>query len=435
MFQIVYEILIILLLTLLNGFFSMSEIALVTVRKTRINALAKQNNKRAKVIQILQQNPETLFATIQIGISVITITASAFAGASLGKDLGEILSKINIGFIADNAYGISLIVVVAVVSYVSITIGELIPKSLGLRYAEPMALLAAYPIWWLSKISGWLIKILNITSNSFLRLFHDSTTFTESRLSEEEIRSMISEGQKAGTIEAHENSIIQNVFDFSDLSVDKIMVPRSQMTVFDTSLPTTEIIHKAIESGYSRVPVYEGSLNNIIGVLYTKRLLARFDEGSQNLNVKEFLVPPYFVPDTMKISQVLQRLQRKKSHMALVTNEHGEIEGLVTLEDVLEEIVGDITDETDEADKGIRPVEDGFIVVGNVSIVDFNRHFKSELPENEDYSTVSGFILDKLGRFPKEGDIVDYGDIKFTAKEVTLRTVKTALVNQEKRGL
>lgn len=427
------EILIVLILTLLNGFFSMSEIALVTVRKTRIASLAKQSNSRAKIIQLLQQNPESLFATVQIGISVITIAASAFAGSSIAEELAIILGHMHIAFIANHAYGISFTIVVAVLSYVNLTIGELIPKSLGLRYAEPMALLTAYPIWWLSKISAWLIKILSLTSNLFLKLFKDSTTFTESRLSQEEIRSLISEGRKAGTVEDHEDNIIQNVFDFWDLSVDKIMVPRTQMSAFDINLPVGEIIHQAIESGYSRIPVYENNLNNIVGILYTKKLLAKFDQGSQNLNMQEFLVPAYFVPNIMKISQVLQRLQSKKVHMALVTDEHGEIEGLVTLEDVLEEIVGDITDETDETDNDIKQEGEGFIVAGNVSIVDFNKYFKTDLSENEDFNTVSGFILNHLGRFPKEGDVVDYKDIKITVKEVTLRTVKTAIIKQTKQ--
>ncbi len=406
----------------------MSEIALVTVRKTRIATLVKQGSKRAAVIEQLQQNPETLFATIQIGISVITIATSAFAGASLGVDLSNLLNKIHIAIIAENAYSISFAIIVILVSYVSITIGELIPKSLGLRYAEPMALLASYPILWLSKISGWLIKILNISSNLFLKIFKDSTTFTESRLSEEEIRSLLNEGRKAGTIKPQEHNIIENVFDFSDLSVDKIMIPRTQMVAFNIAQPAKEIVCKAIESGYSRTPVYQGNLNNIIGILYTKRLLGKFDANSQNTNLQEFLLTPYFVPSTMKISEVLQRLQRKKSHMAMVTDEHGEIEGLVTMEDVLEEIVGDITDETDEINKGIKQEGGEYIVAGDTSIVDFNKYFNSELPENEDFNTVSGFILEKLGRFPKVGDVVDFGKIKFIVKEVTLRVVKTIIV-------
>ncbi|MFA5990834.1 MAG: CNNM domain-containing protein, partial [Candidatus Doudnabacteria bacterium] len=229
----IWEILIVFILTLLNGFFSMSEIALVTVRKTRIAGLANSGNRRAKIVQLLQQNPESLFATIQIGISFITIVASAFAGSRIAEDLATFVRMVDIGFITANAYAISFAIVVILLSYVSITLGELIPKSLGLRYAEPMALLAAYPIWWMANSNAWLIKILNYSSNLFLKLFKDSTTFTESRLSEEEIRSLISEGRKAGTIETHEHNIIQNVFDFSDLSVDKIMVPRTSMPAYD----------------------------------------------------------------------------------------------------------------------------------------------------------------------------------------------------------
>jgi len=356
MFQIAQEILVILFLTLLNGFFSMSEIALVTLRKTRVNALVKQGHRVAKVIQALQQNPEILFATIQIGISVITITASVFAGASLGEDLSRLLSKSNFEAVAENAYPISFILVVALVSYVNITIGELVPKSLGLRYAEPMAQLAAYPIWWLSKISFGLIKILNITSNLFLKIFRDSTSFTESRLSEEEIRSLISEGRRAGTIEPREHEIIENVFDFSDLSVDKIMVHKEKMVAININQPAAEIVKKAIESGYSRIPVYKENINNIVGILYTKKLLAKFNHEKKDLDIYEFLLSPYFVLRSMKISEVLRRLQKKKSHIALVVNYAGETLGMVTLEDVLEEIVGDISDETDE-DVIIKQVE------------------------------------------------------------------------------
>ncbi len=426
----VWEIVIVFILTLINGFFSMSEIALVTVRKTRVASLVKKGSRRAKVIEALQQTPETLFATIQIGISIITISASAYAGSSLSHNLANLLEQVNFAFIVTHAYTISFVLVVAVISYINITIGELIPKSLGLRYSEPLALFSAYPIWWLSKISYWLIRGLNVTSNLFLKLFNDSTTFTESRISEEEIRSLISEGRKAGTIAPHEDNIIQNVFDFSDLSVHKIMVPRTVMVAINIDNSANEIVHKAIESGFSRIPVYQGTLNNIVGILYTKRLLIKFDKGLEGLNIQEFLVTPYFVPSTMKISEVLGRMQRKKVHMALVTDEHGEIEGLVTMEDVLEEIVGDITDETDEVNKNIRQEGENFIVNGETSVVDFNKFFNTDLPENKEFSTVSGFILEHLGRFPKENDEVVFGSVKFMVKEVTLRTVKSVVVRK-----
>ncbi|MFA5991178.1 MAG: hemolysin family protein, partial [Candidatus Doudnabacteria bacterium] len=210
---------------------------------------------------------------------------------------------------------------------------------------------------------------------------------------------------------------------------DKIMFFFKQKTAYEINRPAKEIIFKAIDSGYSRIPIYRENLNNIVGILYTKRLLSQFGKPDQELNLQDFLVPPYFVPNSMKISQVLQRLQKNKVHMALVTDEHGEIEGLVTLEDVLEEIVGDITDETDEVDKNIKPEGNNFLVAGETSVVDFNKYFKTELPENEDFNTVSGFIIEHLGRFPKPGDVINFGIINFTVKETTLRIVKSVIVN------
>lgn len=408
----------------------MSEIALVTIRKTRITELVKNGDRRALTIERLRRNPESLFATIQIGISVITIAASAFAGANISKDLAVILEAVNIPLIVENAYSISFIVVVALVSYVSITIGELIPKSLGLRYSEPVALWVAYPVYLLSKISGGLIKLLNITSNLFLKIFKDSTTFTESRLSVEEIRSLISEGRDAGTVESHEYNIIENVFNFSDLSVDKIMIPRTSMTAIDLEAPSNEVLRRAIDSGYSRIPVYKGDLNNIEGVLYTKKLLPRLYSGASDLDFKEFITKAYFIPGVMKISEVLHGLQKRKAHMALVTDEHGEIEGLVTLEDVLEEIVGEISDETDEPNTGIKQEGENFIVAGNISVVDFNKYFKIDISEDEDFNTISGFILEKLGRFPKEGDMIDYQGLRLKVKEVTARVVKRVVVQK-----
>src|SRR3989344_5005235 len=428
--KIIWEIVIVFVLTLINGFSAMSGSGLFSVRKTRVLSLVKKGGKRAKIISQLQQNPETLFATIQIGISVVTIVASAFDGASIAEKFAAYLSSADLAFIAGHAYAISFTIVVAAVSYVNLIIGELVPKSLGLRYAETFALLAAYPIWWLSKISHWPIRLLNFSSNLILKPFKDSTNFAETgRMSEEEIRTLLAEGKKAGTIAPHQHNMIENVFESSDLTVGRIMVPRAQLTAFDIKEPAGEIILKAIDSGFSRVPIFQGSLNKITGILYTKKLLSKFYENTKIDDLSSFLVPPYFVPSTMKISAVLQKLQRKKLHMALVTNEHGEIEGLVTLEDILEEIVGEIADETDEASKGITKQEDGgFLVEGELSIVDFNKYFKSEIPETADFTTMSGFILNKLGRFPDQGDVITENDFVFTVKDTTQRTVKTVLV-------
>jgi len=431
MHNIIWEVVIVFALTLLNGFFACSEIALISVRKTRIASLVKKGNKRALIIQQLQREPERLFATTQIGVSVITIVASAFAGRSIADSLANFLLSAPSSFIVQYAPAISFIIVVALVSYVSLIIGELVPKSLGLRYAERFSLFAAYPILGMSKISYVLIRLVNASSNLVLKPFKDSTNFTESRLSEEEIRILIAEGKRAGTIEAQEHTIIENVFEFSDMTVGKIMVPRTQISAFDIDSPSQEIIRESINSGYSRIPIYQGTINNIVGILYTKNLLKQLGQDITKIDLHKFLLPPYFVPNTMKISEVLQRLQKKKVHMALVTDEHGEIEGLITLEDILEEIVGEIADETDESSKAIvQQEENSFLVTGELSIVDFNKYFNSGIPEDQDFTTVSGFILDQLGRFPKENDTVSYENTQFIVKEKNLRTVKTAVVSK-----
>lgn len=426
---VIWEILIVLVLTLLNGFFACSEIALISVRKSRIAALVKRGSKRALIIQSLHNNPEKLFATIQIGISIITIAASAFAGSSLGGQLGDYISKSENNFLKEYAYQISFVVVVGIVAYFSLMLGELVPKSLGLRYSESFSMFAAYPVYWLSKISYWPVRFLSFSSNLLLKPFKDYTTFTESRLSEEEIRSLLDEGEKAGTIDPREHDIIENVFKSSDLTVEKIMVPRSQMVAVDIGGNLKQILTSAIESGYSRVPVYKKNINHIVGILYTKKLLSLLTKNLEAKSIQEYMVSPYFVPSAMKIDEVLQRLQRKKLHMAVVTNEHGEVVGLVTLEDVLEEIVGDIADETDEGNKGItRLTDDNFLVTGELSILDFNRYFKTLLPQDAAHTTVSGFILEKLGRFPDPGDVIKFNNLEFTVKETTQRIVKTVEV-------
>ncbi|MBI4049573.1 MAG: HlyC/CorC family transporter [Candidatus Doudnabacteria bacterium] len=309
--NIFLEIFIVLLLTLLNGFFACSEIALISVRKTRIASLAKQGNRRANIILQLHKNPESLFATMQIGISLITIVASAFAGASIAEDLSKYIGKLDGPFIERNSYPISFALIVILVSYFNLIIGELVPKSLGLRYAETFSLFAAYPIWWLSKASYWLIKLLSFSSNLILKLFKDSTTFTESRLSEEEIRTLISESRQAGVIAPEEHYMLENVFEFSDLTVGQIMTPRIQIVAFNIEQDADQIIRQAVNSDYSRVPIYQDTLNNVIGILYTKKLLDSLGKNSKK-RVQDFLTPPYFVPNSMKISEVLRRLQRKK---------------------------------------------------------------------------------------------------------------------------
>lgn len=426
------EFFIIFLGTLLNGFFAGSEIALISVRKTRIESLVKQGNRRAKIIKDLQANPENLFATIQIGISVLTIFVSAYAESSVAAKLTVYLERAGIPALAQYAHPLSFLLIIAFISYISLVLGELVPKSLGLRYAEKMALFAAYPIWWLSKISYVLIKFLNFSSNLLLKPFKDSTSFSESRLSEEELRTLIKEGRQAGTIAPQEHEILENVFEFSDISVDKIMTPSSKIIAVNIEEPTESVIKKIISSGYSRIPFYRETLDNVIGILYTKTLLSRIGKSAESISWEELLHPVFFVPNTQKVGKLLQLFQKNKVQMALVTNEHGEIEGLVTLEDILEEIVGDIADENESVQEDIAKGKDGtFVVKGSVSIIDLNKYFKSDLPLDDQFSTLSGFILDKLERFARKGDTVTYNDLQFVVKERNRRTISKVIVKRQ----
>ena len=426
------EIVIILILILLNGFFAGSEIALISMRKTRVESLVKKGNRRAQVIEALQSDPENLFATTQVGISVLTILASAYAQRSIAAKLALFLEQAGGSALAQYAHPLGFMLMVAGISYVSLVLGELVPKSLGLRYAERVALLAAYPVWWLLKISYGLIKFLKFSSNLILKPFKDSTSFTESRLSEEELRTLIKESRQAGTIAPQEHEILENVFEFSDMSVDKVMTPSSKIVAFNTEGPKNLVIKKAIASGYSRIPFYKGTLDHVVGILYIKNLLSHVGKNTNDIDWQGLLHPVFFVPTTQKIGKLLQLFQKNKTHVALVTNEHGEIEGLVTLEDILEEIVGEIADEKDTIQEDItKENDDSFIAKGSVSIVDFNKYFKSDLPQDDQFSTLSGFILDKLERFARKGDMITYKNLQLIVKERSRRTIAKVIVKKQ----
>lgn len=424
-----WEIIIVFVLTLLNGFFAGSEIALISLRKGKVNELAKRFPQRAKMIRDLQGDPETFIATTQIGISVITIVASAFAGTRLASHIAPYFQAIP--FLARHADLVSFIIIVIFVSYITLVLGELVPKSFALRRPARFALFAIYPVYWISRVAHPLVRFLTASSNLLLAPFKDSASFTESKLSEEELRILLQESQKAGTIQPREHQILENVFEFSDTEVDKIMTPASHMTALDLDEPAAANITRAVESEYSRIPVYEGDVNNIVGILNVKDLLPFIGKDLKGIDLRSLLLPPLFVPTTQKVSDVLQKFQRRKMHIALVTEEHGEIDGLVTLEDVLEELVGEITDETDEAKKDIVRQKNGsHRVEGTTPIVDFNRYFKTDIPEDDNFATVSGFILDSLSRFPEAGETVTYRDWEFRVIEKTDRMIQAVSVQK-----
>lgn len=429
--EIFPEISIIVLLILMNAFFSGTEMALISLRKTRVKELVKKGNKKAILAEKILSNPEKFLATIQVGITLISTIASAYAGASISKIISPLLEASSWSFISTNASTISFTLIVIGITYLSIVLGELVPKSLGIKYSEKFSLFAAYPIYFLSRIFSPITKFLTISSNSILKIFGDQTSFSEAKITEEELRTILYESHKAGTIKKHEHEILDNIFDFSDIAVEQIMTPFSKIFAVDINEPNEKNIEAIIESGYTRIPVYKDKIDNILGVLNIKDLLRELRKNPQFHKIEDLITKTRFVPNTQRISDLLKKFQKEKKAIAIVTDEHGDVDGLITIEDILEEIVGDIEDENDEKSKFIISQKDGiFEVEGSSSIVDFNRYFNTNLPEDEAYTTISGLLLEKLENIPEVGTKTTIDNLEFTIKEKTERAIKIVTVKK-----
>lgn len=426
---ILFEISVVLILIILNGFFSGAEMAIISLRKTRIKQLTKEGNKRAKLAEKVLQNPENFLATVQVGITLVSTIASAFAGSKIAVAISPKLARSSLPFISENAETISFVIIVLAITYLSIVIGELIPKSLGIKFSERFSLLIVYPFHILSKIFFPLTRFLTLSSNLVLKIFGDRTNFSEANLTEEELRTILYESHKAGTIKKYEHELLDNVFDFSDIAVSQIMTPRSQLFAVDLSEPFDKNLQSIISSGYTRIPVYKDKIDNILGILNVKSLLTWLAGNRHPDSFEQLLQKPKFFPNTQRINDLLKRMQKEKVHFAIVTDEHGDVDGIVTIEDILEEIVGEIKDEGDEEKNLITKLKDGsYEVDGSVSIVDFNRYFKTALPEDAPYTTISGLLLDKLEKIPDTNARTTIENIEFTIKEKTERVIKMVIV-------
>lgn len=429
--HVIIEIAIVVALILLNGFFSGTEMALISLRRTRIKQLVKEGNKSAKIIERLQEEPEKFLATIQIGITLISVIASAFAGATIAETIAPLLQTSNWPVIANNAESISLILIIIFITYFSLILGELVPKSLGIKFSEKFALFAARPVYFLSKITFIFTKMLTASSNLILKVFGDHTSFAETKLTEEEVRTILYESHKSGVIQKYEHEILNNVFEFADMATSQIMTPRSK--IFAIDVDEAFDIKRIAKSGYSRIPVYKEKIDNIIGILNTKDLLQKVaTKQAKKIDLSELLKPPFFVPNTQKIASLLRKFQKEKIQLAIVTDEYGDVDGLITIEDILEEIVGEISDESDEENELIHKQKDSsYRVDGSISIVDFNKYFATSLAETEQFNTISGLLLGKFEKFPNVGDKTVIEGIEFTIKEKTDRMIKAVEVKKK----
>lgn len=413
-----FLLLAILLLLLGNGFFSGSEIALISAKRGRIDALAEEGSRGARKAKALQDDPETFLATVQIGVTLMGTLAGVAGGYLASQHLEPWLRDLPVpGWVVPAV--VAPIAVSALIVYTELILGELVPKAVALRFAEASATIVAWPIHALSRITHPFVVLLTYSTRVVLRVFgFQDTAGHRPFVSEEEIRHMVREGRQQGVIDEQEAQIIKSVFDFNETPVKKIMVPRPKIFALNAATPSQEVGSLIVESGFSRIPVYEETIDNITGVVYVKDVL-RLLEKRQPVVLRKVLHPAPLVPETKRIGELLKELQKRRTHMALVIDEHGSTAGLVTLEDVIEEIVGEIQDEYDWEEKPVERQKDGSLVVeGTVSAAELREGFAVPIPESEEFETVAGFMLDRLGTVPRGGESVEVGDHRFVVVDV-----------------
>jgi len=429
---IVLEMLVIALMIIVNGFFACSEFAIVSMRKSRIAQLVAEGDERARIIEALQQDPHRLLALIQIGVTVTGATASAIAGIIAVDHLRPWLNSLDIEFLRHAAEPLAATAMVALISYLILILGELVPKAIGLQYADVIALRVARPINIMSRIGVILVGILTLSSKAVLKLLRISDE-REAFITREEVQLIVDEGHESGIFSETEQEYIRNVFEFTHTCVREVMVPRTRIVGLDLAAPRDVVVATVLDNMYSRYPVYRGTIEDIAGVVHGKDLLGQLVAG-RTLDLVAIMLPPVFVPEGKKVNDLLKEMQRSRNQMAIVVDEYGGLSGLVTTEDLIEELVGEIRDEHDIGETGeIQHLPDGALLVdGLLSVFDMAEIIDVKLEEDLPYDTVAGLILHELGRFPVRGENIQWRDYRFICDEVTQTSILRVRIVPEK---
>src|SRR4051794_13813504 len=393
------ELLGVAALILLNAFFVAAEYALVTARRTKIQELAEQGNRRARAVQRIVADPPRFIAAMQLGVTLASLGIGALGEQALTHAFDPWMATI-----------LAVILAFFIITYLHVVIGELVPKGAALRYSESIALGVSAPVRGFFLLANPLIWFLQRSSDLIMRVLGlESPGAEREALSEAELRMLLGRATEHGEIEQEEQEMLYKVFDFADKEVSHVMVPRPEVVALSVDLPTEEALAAVIESPYTRYPVYRETLDDIVGVIHVRDLFSALnDQGFANVEIEALLRPAYIVPETKDLAALLADFRRASFHMAVVVDEYGTMAGIVTLEDLLEEIVGEIEDEFDLPDESIEQVDERTIRIGGTfPIDDFNEKFHVELPI-EDYHSVAGFVFGLLGRAADEGDEVDH---------------------------
>ena len=411
------QIFILIILIGLNAFFAASEIAFISLNDAKIEKQAKAGNKKAKQIEKMLETPSKFLSTIQIGITLAGFLSSAFASDAFAYRLAPILNNvipIGVGIWQN----ISIILITIMLSFFTIIFGELVPKRFAMKNYEKIAFATIGIIRTISIITAPFVKLLTITTNAISKLFGVSEN-EEEIVTEEEIKMMIDQGEENGTIQEDEKELINNVFEFNDITASEIMTHRTDIFAVDINMTPGELLEEIIEDDcrHSRIPVYDETIDDIKGILYVKDLIKNITK--KTFKIKNIMKEAYFVSQNKLINEIFKELQKNKMQIAIVVDEYGGTAGLVTTEDILEEIVGDMYDEYDEIEEEYEKIDDKtYIISGSMPIYDVNKILKSHIPEG-DYDTLSGYLQAELGRIPdeEENPIIETKELTFKIEE------------------
>ena len=418
------QILILVILILLNAYFAATEIAFISLNDSKIEKEAKEGNKKAKQILKMLKSPSKFLATIQIGITLAGFLSSAFASEAFADKLAPILNNVLPAISVEVWKGISIVIITIILSFFTLVFGELVPKRLAMKYYEKISYATIGVIRGISIITAPFVKLLTFSTNMVSKIFGVGEA-EEEVVTEEEIKMMIDEGEEKGTIERGERQLLNNVFEFNDIIVSEIMTPRTDMYAIDINEDINKKLEEIDEFKYSRIPVYNESIDDIQGILFIKDILKPLKDNKK-INIKEIMRDPYFVPESKDIDELFKEMQQNKVQMAIAIDEYGGTAGLITMEDILEELVGNIFDEYDDEVVDIKKIDDNtYVLSGAITSYELKKVFNIELPEG-DYETLSGYLLDKLGRIPEEDEhpVIEDENLTYKVEEIEDRRIK-----------
>ena len=423
------QIILLAVLIAVNAYFAAAEMAIVSVNKNRIRTIAQEGNRKAEALLKLIDDPNKFLSAIQVVITLAGFLTSAEAAVSFSDDMGVFLESFGIPY----GQEISVVIVTLILSFFTLVFGELFPKRLAMLHADAIAMGVVKPILFISAVFKPFVWLLSITVTIMLKVCRQRTDVTYVEYSEDDIVSMLEAGQESGELKEEGKKMITGVFAFDDMLAYEVMTPRTDVFSIDINAPTEEYIDELMELRYSRIPVYEDDSDNIIGILYIKDYLIKArEDGFDNVDFRSILRKPYFVPETKKIDSLFFELQTTKQHIAILIDEYGGFSGIVTMEDIIEEVMGDIDDEYDKEEPEIQKIDDmTYVMDGRMDLDDIDEEIGINL-ESDNSETIGGFIIDILGEIPDENDVgkeIDFENYRFRIDSIRERRIEQITMN------